>query len=318
MNQRDDSMPDLRTELLRAIGDEPAMASMPADDLARGRRLLRRRRLATVTITATTVPALAVGGWGVAASLGGSPTSGIGIVAPAESSSISGQPAPTCLPARRTGGKQAHVPAESPGRDVNVSGGKGNLVKGPGAGTGAGQPQPADSAGCETPITTPEIERVTDALREHADPDGTHTRDSLVVTGSMSGEDDQTAAIYVSMEWADGDQVGAVGVSLEHTSAAPPDGQCQDQSMPSGPDVTCETRTLADGVTVVVGRGEAGGAHRFTVRFDRPDGTVVIATADAATERWWTDRAGAAPLPAPPLAVAELIDLARDPSYHLQ
>lgn len=87
--------------------------------------------------------------------------------------------------------------------------------------------------------------------------------------------------------------------------------------MPSGPDVTCETRTLADGVTVVVGRGEAGGAHRFTVRFDRPDGTVVIATADAATERWWTDRAGAAPLQAPPLAVAELIDLARDPSHHL-
>ena len=87
--------------------------------------------------------------------------------------------------------------------------------------------------------------------------------------------------------------------------------------MPSGPDVTCENHTLADGVTVVVGRGVIDAAQRLTVRFDRPDGTVVIATADAATERWWTDRAGAAPLQAPPLAVAELIDHARDPAQHL-
>lgn len=317
MNQRDDSMPDLRTELLRAIGDEPAMLSMPADDLARGRRLLRRRRLTTVTITATTVPALAFGGWGVAASLGGSPTSGVGIVAPAESSSSSDQPAPTCALARRTGGKQPGVPVESPGRDVNVSRNKGKLVKGPGVGSGAGQPQPADTAGCETPITTPEIERVTEVLREHADPDGTHTGDSLVVTGSMADEEDQTAAIYVSMDWVDGDQMGAVGVSLEHEAAAPPDAQCQDQSMPSGPDVTCETHTLADGVKVVVGRGAIEGAHRVTVRFDRPDGTVVIATADAATERWWTTGSGPAPLQAPPLTVAELIDLARDPDHQL-
>ena len=87
--------------------------------------------------------------------------------------------------------------------------------------------------------------------------------------------------------------------------------------MPSGPVVTCENHRLADGVTVVGGRGETDGAHRLTVRFDRPDGTVVIATADAATERLFTGRAGAAPLQAPPLAVAELIDLARDPAQHL-
>jgi hypothetical protein len=296
MNQRDDSLPDFHTQLLRAIGDEPAMASMPADDLARGRRLLQRRRFATATVAATTVPALAFGGWGVAASLGGSPTSGVGIVAPAESSSISNQSASECALARRAGGRQADDPVESPGRDVNVSENKGKLVNGPGLGSAAGQPHPADGAGCETPITTPEIERVTDVLREHADPDGTHTGDSLVVSGSMGGEGDETAAIYVSMDWVGGDQMGAVGVSLEHESVGPPDGQCQDQSMPSGPDVTCENHTLADGVTVVVGRGVIDAAQRLTVRFDRPDGTVVIATADAATERWWTDRAGAGAL----------------------
>lgn len=71
MNRPDEDLPDLHAALTRAIGDEPAMRSLPSDDVTRGRRLVRRRRLAAVTVTAATVPALALGGWALSTNLVG-------------------------------------------------------------------------------------------------------------------------------------------------------------------------------------------------------------------------------------------------------
>ena len=92
---------------------------------------------------------------------------------------------------------------------------------------------------------------------------------------------------------------------------------CADPSLEAGPELTCEQQTLDDGTTVLVGRGEQDGAQRLTVRYARPDGQVVSATADQASEDWWADGSGPGPLEQPPLTVEQLVELVRDPLMHL-
>jgi hypothetical protein len=84
-----------------------------------------------------------------------------------------------------------------------------------------------------------------------------------------------------------------------------------------GPDVDCQQHTLDDGTVVQVGRGSKDGAERLSVRVDRPNGSIVWATVDQATDQWWQDRSGAAPLTSLPVGVDELVALARDDDVHL-
>ncbi len=417
MNRSDEDLPDLHAALTRAIGDEPTMRSLPSDDVTRGRRLVRRRRLAAVTVTAATVPALALGGWALSTNL----VSGSGAnssqlqpagsseeasASPTDDSSTSagstsctfasigpdgaggGQPGTATGSgagiAARSGpaidslsGSQARVGSRTQnGAESGSITGRGTVSSSqakPGSGLGSltagGQalsgseacslsatdaPMGTVTSDCATttdpattdptttdpattdpastdpsagsaecmafagpPVDSPDVDRVTSVMQQHADPDGTHAGDYLSVGGSLADDQDHVLAIYVGMGWSDGDRSGAVDVSIEDQFQAGPGSQCQDQSLATGPDVTCESRTLADGTTVMVGRGQQDGAERISVRYDRPDGTVVIATSDAASDQWWTDGSGAAPLAAPPLTVDQLVDLVLDPGNHL-
>jgi hypothetical protein len=64
---------DLRARLGSVFDDEPQLTADAADDLARGRLLLRRRRRTALVATATAIPAVLVGGWAVStAALGSS------------------------------------------------------------------------------------------------------------------------------------------------------------------------------------------------------------------------------------------------------
>lgn len=167
------------------------------------------------------------------------------------------------------------------------------------------------------PIDSPDIDRVTEALNRHVDPDGLHS--GMSITGgsvSSSSNPDTTSGIYVGSEWTDGDRTGMVSLSVQD-SPIESGGSCADPSLASGPEVTCETQQLPDGTTALVGRGQQGGAERITVRYDRPDGTVVWATSDEATDQWWTDQTGAAPLASPPATVDQLIELVQDPEVRL-
>jgi hypothetical protein len=149
-------------------------------------------------------------------------------------------------------------------------------------------------------------------LQQHADPTGEHA-------GSMaSGSAESTTgggrgSASASIGWADGDREGQVSLSFDPSPGAAerPSG-CHDPSLPAGPDVTCETRTLDDGTVVEVGHGSQNGAERITVRYDRPDGSAVWATADEATDAWWDEGRGADALTAPPMTVDDLIAMALD------
>jgi hypothetical protein len=139
-----------------------------------------------------------------------------------------------------------------------------------------------------------------------------------IAGGSVGGSDngDKPSGIYVGYEWTDGNGTGMVSVSVEDGSQVS-DGSCADPSVVDGPSVTCETKQLPDGTTVLVGRGSQDGAERMTVRYERPDGTVVWVTSDEATGQWWTDHSAASPLTAPPASVDQMIDLALDPDVRL-
>ncbi len=127
----------------------------------------------------------------------------------------------------------------------------------------------------------------------------------------------QASALYAGMDWVDGDLEGAVAISVEDAATAGPATDCQDHAIADGPQVTCVRQTLPDGTTVMVGHGQLDGAERVTVRYDRPDGTAVIVTADEATDQWWVDRSGAAPLTSQPATVDQLIALVRNDRNHL-
>lgn len=378
MNRPDDDF-DLQDHLSRAIGTEPPMASTPEHDTARGRKMLRRRRLAAVATSAAVVPALALGGWAVNSSLdsgsgsvemrpagsagpsGNSATDAADPTAPdctaISVDSASGAPADppddagiqgtlcpvtddsgnpgSCDPVPN-GDKSAGTPAQvdvlpaQQGIDGSAQSGNGHLSDGgdsmtlqPGNSSMEADGEATLTATCVDggdvgDISTPEIDRVQSALDRVLDPHGEHMTSSIA-GGSLSNGDgspsDTPEGIYVGAGWVDGDTEGSVSLSVEDASLAQPG--CLDQSLAVGPDVTCEVRTLEDGSTVWVGHGSQDGAERLAVRYERPDGSVVWATADQAGEQYWTDGTGAAPLAQLPATVDQLIALAQDADVHL-
>lgn len=353
MHRPDDDLPDLHDQLLTAIGAEPPMASLPEDDLTRGRRLARRRRWTAVGAAATLVPAMTLGAYAVSASLddpagtptlqpAGSPEGGASENAPDPSGltaecEVSGTPSTgrsgtmipvgpdpegateTKLTARASDGGRsaARVARAGPGVDLRASAGSGAGSRGAGSGSTLGsiEPLPGDClAVVGDPGDTAEIDRITEALTGHVDPDGSHA--GMSIAGGAVNEAGETTGIYVGQEWADRESTGMVSLSVE-AAAAGNGGSCLDPSIVGGPEVTCESRTLGEGATVLVGRGVQNGSERISVQYTKPDGTLVWATADAATEQWWEDGSGAEPLPAAPATVDQLIDLVLDDDVHL-
>ena len=184
--------------------------------------------------------------------------------------------------------------------------------------TELGEGSPGDPGEPGTEVETDDngaTHRLNEALTNATDPDGTHTgtdtasgHESMSNLGTITG-------IGVGLGWADGDREGHVALSIA-TEAGPYADDCNDPDNVNGPAVTCEERTLADGTVVSVGRGTQGGAERIAVQYQRPDGVIVWATADAATEAWWEDGSGPGPLASPPATVDQLITLVLDDSLH--
>ncbi len=387
MNRPDDAF-DLHDHLSRAIGDEPPMASRPEDDTARGRRMLRRRRLTAVATSAAVVPALALGGWAVSSSLGSDEGSGHRVIRPAGSPSdtagpstdpsaadcavVSVAPAPSddsgsgqagggggndgtigssssgdatlcaisdvpgdlgscdAVPYDDGGGTAATVEV-LPGTggyegflspsDANGSAQSGGDTVTPMPGDGTLEPADGDATLTATcvdggdggDLSSRALDRVQAALESNLDPSGDHLQSSIV--GGTVAEGDSPTGIYVGAVWVEGDREGMVSLSVEYKTTA---GEgCLDTSIAMGPDVSCEKQTLSDGITVWVGRGTQDGAERLAVRFARPDGSVVWATADQAGEQFWTDGTGAAPLTQLPVTLDQLITFAQDSDVHL-
>lgn len=330
----------LYAAMRRAVEAEPAMGSAPRDDLVRGRRLLRRRRVGgAVTVTAL-VPAVALLGSGLAPGGSGS-TGSAGF---ADDGSEGATTEDTCARVDEWSGSSGGG-AASP-RD---GGQEGRLGVAQGSGGAAQQPGGIDPQGamelqpdgavssCDEPSTysvdTEAIDRIQEALLDGLGPERDHV-DSLMssigtsgVAGTVvSGTDpptepaDAPTAAGVSGRWTEGTGLGAVTVSVsDGDDLSGPGGEpvCADPSLGAGPELTCEQQTLNDGTTVLVGRGEQDGAQRITVRYQRPDGQVVSATADQASEDWWADGSGTGPLEQPPLTVEQLAEIVRDPLMHL-
>ncbi len=323
MNRPDDDFADLHDELRSALGAEPPMSSLPEDDLARGRRLARRHRWTAVGAAATVVPAMALGGYAVSAYLDTATGPGARSVElrPAGAPETGADDNPD--DPNDSSGTLTSDCEVSPMPDPGGSGSRLRAVPQAGGGQGTGvtssegsvEPLSGDCIAVNgDPIETAGIDRVTAALNRHVDPDGSHAGTSIA-DGSVS-DGDTTSGIYVGQEWVDGETAGTVTLSVEDGSQGGSD-SCLDRSIVGGPHLTCETRTLDDGTTVVVGRGEQDGAERISVQYVRPDGTVIWATADEASEQWWEDQRGAAPLTLPPATVDQLIDLVRDSDVHL-
>jgi hypothetical protein len=145
-------------------------------------------------------------------------------------------------------------------------------------------------------------------LQQHADPAGEHAGTMASGTaGATTGDGPQSAS--ASMGWTDGDREGQVTLSLAMNPAV---FDCNDPSIEFGPRLSCESRTLDDGTVVWVGHGAQDGATRISVEYGRPDGSVVWATADEATDAWWTGDNSTDPLTAPPMTVDDLIAMALD------
>lgn len=355
MNTPDDDTNDLHGQLARALGAEPPMRSLPHDDLARGRRTVRRRRVGALTGTVAAVSTITLGSWalsnGVLNTAGPSGTQLAPAGAPGAATDGGGEAPMGTLtavcsadptPAQLGGSAKAASPggtflhshgkhgasvSSRAGKPTSAGGGAMPLRSGK-QHLGANGPVAAitgDNGNCDAvpgePVDTTDIDRVTKAMDDHVDPDATHEGATDIAGGSVSSNPGSPpSGLYVGREWVAGDAAGAVSLSVESADLAAANGDdtgCADPSVVAGPDVTCEQRTLADGTVVTVGRGEAAGAQRIVVRYDEPDGTIVWATADAATEQWWTDQSGAAPLDAPPVGVDALISLVQDPAVHL-
>lgn len=317
MNARDDDQLDLFVHLSGAFEGEPEMRSRPGDDLDRGRRLRRRRRLGSVTGSAAAVCLLALGGWALSGSIG-SQSVGTTEVQPAAGGPESPQPSGTitsdCSSSDSSTGSASSGSGSAPA--------PGTGSRNAGTGTAAGDPSYCTAVeGDGDP--SPEVDRLMKVLTDHTDPDGSHTGDQMSMGGSAGaagpdGSAGQTTSIFAGTDWTVGERAGSVSLSVEDPTGGVSVGQpCGDEPMAEGPEVTCETLTLADGTTVLVGHGQRNGAERITVRYERPDGTVVVATADQATQQWWNDGSGAAPLAAPPATVDQLVELVRDPRAHL-
>lgn len=186
-----------------------------------------------------------------------------------------------------------------------------------------------DDKECYTFPSDPQEEATMNRLNQlltGLDPEATHTNGASVgasssgamaAGGGTGGADQSLQQMMLANSWADGDREGSVSLSVFASADKDLVDGCSDSSMGTGPDVTCEDRTLADGTKVQIGHGEKNGAHRLTVSYQRDDGRVVIATADQATSEWWQNGQGAAPLDHLPASVEQLTDLVTAPGAHL-
>ena len=324
---------DLQNRLSSLLADEPPMESMPADDLNRGRRLVRRRRWGAVGTAAVLVPALAVGA--AAASNGlftGSSAPGHDTVVPEGSTTDAPSDDVSCgvgvaTPGIAPPGAEPNSLSLSAPSNGEASSGEGTATVGPENPDGSVSCVTGDTDGGQQNAT---VDRLTQLLGD-LDPTGTHTggassggvsSGSASAAGSAGGEGDKgdqgIQSVMVGMSWGEGNQEGAVALSV--FSGADPDfigSGCSDQTIGGGPQVSCEQKTLADGTVVQVGHGQKGGAERLTVAYERADGQVVIATADQASTPWWDSADGAAPLDTLPVTIEQLAALVTAPGAHL-
>ena len=150
-NDHSDDGADFEQLFAAAIGDEPPMDSMPADDLSRGRKLVRRRRTGALMTCAAAIPAVALVGWTLTSG-GPSQGSGPSVISPADSSDdstddcavltlddLSSPPAPGLVEGN-AGGKAI----EKDNGGVRVFGSNANLDET----TGPGDPADAPSMTC--------------------------------------------------------------------------------------------------------------------------------------------------------------------------
>ena len=294
---------ELYGALRSAIGSEPPMASLPADDLARGRRRLRHHRIGAAAGVAAVVPAVALISTLVPGNPSAGPAPGGFADDPGDDSSLEVQ----C----------AVVGPERDG-DLRPPAGDGSCEAVPGVLAWTARGKDLDS------MNMPEVDRLDQALTEAVDPSEAHVV-AMVASGARGGA--SAAALSqasVGATWSQGSSEGAVNLSVVDPDADGPgtsttdgDSPCADPSLVHGPALACATQELDNGAVVLVGTGEQDGARRITVRFERADGQIVWATADQASDGWWRDRSGADPLDAPPASTEQLIELVQDPRVHL-
>jgi len=320
------------------------MRSLPADDLARGRRRLRHRRIGTAAGVAAVVPAVAV----VAIVVPGNPWAGPDRTGFADDPDEQRSHTIECVgvePYRDYEGEVlpgplgAPPPAPDPDGDTqwfkaaarNAHDARGKLAA---REDGRGSVVSVDGSCEEVPdggMDTPEIDRLEQALTEGLDPDGEFLSVmSASSAGAASRADDKAGAAAeelsqasIAATWREDGGEGAVILTVIDPSADGAmttgrgnDSACADPSL-EGPELTCVRRRLDNGIIVVVGTGGQDGNQRITVRFERDDGEIVWATADQTVTSVWTDGSGTDPLDAPPATAEQLIDLVQDPRAHL-
>ena len=325
-----------------AIGPEPPMRSLPADDLARGRRRLRHRRIGTAAGVAVAVPVVALMATVVPDNPSAGPDNSGFADDPGDESSLEAE-----CPVVDPESKPSAVPGVESDSAPRADGGKAapeELEPAPKAGHGdsgwvayGSDVVVAGEGDCEVVPVIPvdpkelsELDRLDAALRDAVDPAGGHLTSSVAGAASgavRAGDDDPgpetVSQASVGATWVDGTGEGAVTLSVIDPSVGDvtwrPDDEspCADPALMDGPRLACEWRRLPNGSMVFVGTGEQDGVERVTVRFTREDGEVVWATSDQASERWWVDGSGADPLEAPPATLEQLIDLVQDPRVHL-
>jgi hypothetical protein len=178
----------------------------------------------------------------------------------------------------------------------------------PGKGSVVGDPSPDPADGGEPGTIGFACDDLGMVLQQHADPNAEHngTMASGTAEATAGGGSESASA---SMGWADGGREGQVSLSVEQRSTS---ADCLDPSLGAGPEVNCERTTLDDGTVVWVGHGAQAGARRVAVEYERPDGSVVWATADEATDAWWRGDHARDPLTAPPMTFDDLVAMARD------
>ncbi len=299
-----DDIPDERLygALREALEPEPPMCSQPSDDLRRGRRRLRRRRIGAAAGVAAVLPVAAIVGWTVPSGSSAGPSS------PGFSGASDG-PSNGHLSGRCVTGRATAPPRHQGG--IRAAKGRATAIAGSACRAVPGKPigiRPAD--------------RLTSVLSNVLDRGGGHLSSSGLAAAA-NGNAGDLGYLSVAADWHDGVRVGAVdlsvldpaaGTAAESIDATAP---CQDPGLAGGPRLTCTTRRLSDGSAVQVGTGSRAGLVRITVRFDRPDGQLVWATADQASHAWWGFGNGAKPLAAPPASVAGLVALATDARAYL-
>lgn len=323
MNQPDDldkfgTDLELQHRLNSLLSGEPPMESMPADDLHRGRRLVRRRRWGAVGTAAVLVPALAVGAAAASNGLfsGSSPAGGTKLV-PADGT----EPMPTDSECRLT---------RQPGDDASGGAETSRKIGGVPVHEQDEWPAEPDINGmddCAFYTVDVETGRMLDRLRQlltdQLDPSGANT-DETIIDSSLEMEPNGaewtdgigTTGVVAGTSWIEGDREGAVAINVVKAGTTDVENGCDDGLLQGGPSVLCEEQPLPDGTVVLVGYGAQDGAERILVRHERDNGDVVMVTADEASDRWWENGSGPEPLEHAPVTVDQLIALATHEGAH--